>query len=258
MNGLDFAVMGILLLSMLLGLWRGLLYEVLSLLGWPIAIVLSKLSAGSIAPLLPIAQEEMRIATAYALVFIAALIVWGILARLIARLLKAIGSDWTDRAMGGLFGILVLSMLFGLWRGLINEVLSLLGWPIAFVLSRLSATGIARWLPIEQEEMRVTAAYALVFIAALIVWAIVSRLIAKLLKAIGSDWTDRVMGALFGVLRGMLVVLVLVWMAGLTHVPEQTFWRGSLTGKTLEDVALLTKAWLPDNIAQRIHYRMHR
>jgi membrane protein required for colicin V production len=151
-------------------------------------------------------------------------------------------------------GILLLSMLLGLWRGLIYEVLSLLGWPIAIVLSKLSATSIAPLLPIAQEEMRVTAAYALVFIAALIVWGIVTRLIAKLLKAIGSDWTDRAMGGLFGVMRGGLVVLVLVWLAGLTQVPEQAFWRGSLTGKTLEDVALLTKAWLPDSIAQRIHY----
>lgn len=153
-------------------------------------------------------------------------------------------------------GILLLSMLLGLWRGLLYEVLSLLGWPIAIVLSKLSAASIAPLLPIAQEEMRVTAAYALVFIAALIVWGIVARLIAKLLKAIGSDWTDRAMGGLFGVLRGGLVVIVLVWLAGLTHVPEQTFWRGSLTGKTLEDVALLTKAWLPDSIAQRIHYRI--
>jgi len=153
-------------------------------------------------------------------------------------------------------GILVLSLLVGLWRGLIYEVLSLLGWPIAFVLGRLSATSIAPLLPIAQEEMRVTAAYALVFIAVLIVWAIVARLIAKLLKAIGSDWTDRAMGGLFGVLRGGLVVLVLVWLAGLTHVPEQTFWRSSLMGKTLEDVAILTKAWLPDSMAQRIHYRI--
>jgi len=152
-------------------------------------------------------------------------------------------------------GILLLSMLLGLWRGLLYEVLSLLGWPIAFILSKLCAASVAPLIPIAQEEMRVTAAYALVFVAALITWGIVARLIAKLLKAIGSDWADRAMGGLFGVMRGVLVVLVLVWLAGLTHVPEQPFWRGSLTGKTLEDIALLTKAWLPDSIAQRIHYR---
>jgi len=152
-------------------------------------------------------------------------------------------------------GILLFSMLLGLWRGLLYEILSLLGWPIAIILSKLSAASVAPLIPIAQEEMRVTAAYALVFIAALIVWGIVARLIAKMLKAIGSDWADRAMGGLFGVMRGVLVVLVLVWLAGLTHVPEQPFWRGSLTGKTLEDVALLTKVWLPDSIARRIHYR---
>jgi len=152
-------------------------------------------------------------------------------------------------------GILLFSMLLGLWRGLLYEVLSLLGWPVAIILSKLFAASVAPLIPIAQEEMRVTAAYALVFVAALIVWGIVVRLIAKMLKAIGSDWADRAMGGLFGVMRGLLVVLVLVWLAGLTHVPEQPFWRGSLTCKTLEDVALLTKVWLPDSIAQRIHYR---
>jgi membrane protein required for colicin V production len=151
-------------------------------------------------------------------------------------------------------GILLLSMLLGLWRGLLYEILSLLGWPIAIILSKLSATSVAPLIPISQEEMRVTAAYALVFVVALIAWGIVARLIAKLLKAIGSDWADRAMGGLFGVMRGVLIVLVLVWMAGLTSVPEQPFWRGSLTGSTLEKIALPTKTWLPVSIAQRIHY----
>ena len=152
-------------------------------------------------------------------------------------------------------GILLLSMLLGLWRGLISEVLSLTGWPIAIVLSKLTAGSIATVLPIEQEEIRIAAAYALVFIAALVACGILARLIARMLKAIGSDWTDRAMGGLFGILRGGLVVLVMAWLAGLTHVPEQAFWRGSLTGRSLEDIALLTKSWLPSDIGHRIHYR---
>jgi membrane protein required for colicin V production len=154
-------------------------------------------------------------------------------------------------------GILLLSMLLGLWRGLLCEVLSVLGWPFAIVLSKLSAGSIAPLLPIEQEEMRIAIAYVLVFVVALIAWGILARLIARLLKAIGPDWADRAMGGLFGVLRGALLVLVLVWLAGLTHMPEQAFWRSSLTGRSLEDIALLTKSWLPDNIGQRIHYRIH-
>ena len=62
------------------------------------------------------------------------------------------------------------------------------------------------------------------------------------------------MGVSFGVLRGVLVILVLVWLAGLTHIPEQPFWRAAKTSRAAENVALLTKAWLPDDIARRIRY----
>jgi membrane protein required for colicin V production len=155
----------------------------------------------------------------------------------------------------GLIAIVLVSLSVGLWRGLLYEVLSLLGWPIAFVLSKLFAGSVAPLLPIAQEVWRITAAYALLFIVALIAWSILARLTSRLLKSAGVAWTDRLMGGLFGVLRGALVVLVLAWLAGMTQIPEQPYWRGALTSKTLEDIALLTKAWLPDGIAQRVHYR---
>lgn len=153
-------------------------------------------------------------------------------------------------------GILLLSLLLGLWRGLVHEVMALLGWPLAFVLSKLFAGNIAPLLPLKQEAARIAGSYVLVFIAVLIVWGVLARLLSKFLKAAGSGWLDSVLGGLFGVLRGVLVVLVLVWMAGLTSFFQQPFWRDALTSKTLEDAALLTKAWLPDSIAQNIHYRI--
>lgn len=160
--------------------------------------------------------------------------------------------------------ILLVSLLFGLWRGLVYEVLSLAGWPVAFVLSKLFAGGVVPMMPgpalsnIEgaQETMRITLAYAVVFVAALIVWGVLAWLLSKLVKAVGLGWLDRVLGGLFGVLRGGLVILVLVWLAGMTAAPEQPFWRNAWMSKTAEDVALLTKVWLPDSIAQRVHYRI--
>ncbi len=154
-------------------------------------------------------------------------------------------------------GILLLSALLGLWRGLIHELMAMLGWPLAFVLSKLFAGDIAPLLPLKQEAARVAGAYALVFIAALIGWAVLTTLLAKLLKAAGSGWSDKVLGGLFGVLRGGMLLLVLVWMVGLTNYFEQPFWRDALTTRTLENAALLTKSWLPDSIAQRIHYGIH-
>ena len=152
--------------------------------------------------------------------------------------------------------ILLVSLLFGLWRGLVYEVLSLAGWPVAFLLSRLFAGDVAPMMPGAQETMRVTLAYAVVFVAALIVWGALAWLLSRLVKAVGLGWLDRVLGGLFGVLRGGLVILVLVWLAGMTAVPDQPFWRDAQTSKTAEDVALLTKVWLPDNIAQRVRYRI--
>ena len=152
--------------------------------------------------------------------------------------------------------ILAVSLLFGLWRGLVYEVLSLAGWPVAFVLSKLFAGNVAPMMPGTQETMRITLAYAVVFVAALIMWGVLVWLLSRLVKAVGLGWLDRVLGGLFGVLRGGLVMLVLVWLAGMTAVPEQPFWRDARMSKTAEDAALLTKVWLPDNIAQRVRYRI--
>ncbi len=151
-------------------------------------------------------------------------------------------------------GILLLSLLLGVWRGLIYEVMALLGWPLAFVLSKLFAGHLAPLLPLHQETWRNAAAYVLVFIVVLIVWNVIARLLSKLLKAIGTGWLDRVMGGLFGLMRGALMVLVLVWLAGLTHFPARPVWHAAMLSDTLEHAALLTKAWLPYNLAQRIHY----
>src|SRR5574340_199633 len=150
--------------------------------------------------------------------------------------------------------ILLVSFLLGVWRGFIHEVLSLLGWPIALLVSNLYADGIARLIPVAQEALRLTVVYGLVFVTVLIVWGVLVMLLTKLLKAMGSGWPDRVLGGLFGVARGALVVLVLVWLSGMTDVPEQLFWRDAKLSKTAEDAALLAKSWLPDNIAQRVRY----
>jgi membrane protein required for colicin V production len=62
------------------------------------------------------------------------------------------------------------------------------------------------------------------------------------------------LGGLFGLVRGTLLLLVLVWMVGLTNYFQKPFWRDALTTGTLERAALLTRSWLPDSVAQRIHY----
>ncbi|MDX8385216.1 MAG: CvpA family protein [Gallionella sp.] len=155
-------------------------------------------------------------------------------------------------------GILLVSVLLGFWRGLIYEVMALLGWPIAFVASKLFAGELASRLPAMQEPIRVAASYAVMFIVVLFAWAILTRLITKLIKVVGAGWVDRVLGGLFGIIRGVFVVLILVWVVGLTNLSEHKHWREAITSRSLEAVALLTKSWLPDIVAQRIHYENRR
>lgn len=150
--------------------------------------------------------------------------------------------------------IFLVSLLLGLWRGFIHEVLSLLGWPIALLVSNLYADSIARLIPLTQDVLRLTVVYVVVFVLVLIAWSVLVMLLTKLLKAMGSGWPDRLLGGVFGMLRGGLVVLVLAWLAGMTAIPEQVFWREAKLSEPVEEVALLAKAWLPENIAQRVRY----
>ena len=162
-------------------------------------------------------------------------------------------------------GILLVSMLLGLWRGLIYEVMALLGWPLAFVLSRLFVDDLVETLPsmvgISEPSMvedisLAAASYVLAFVAVLIAWAMLTRFLSKLMKAAGGGWTDRIWGSIFGMLRGSMVVMVLVWLFGLTSLPDYPLWREAMLSKHLVSAAQMTKTWLPDVIAQHISYEI--
>lgn len=152
-------------------------------------------------------------------------------------------------------GIVALSVVVGLWRGAVYEVLSLLGWPLAYFASRYGAFKVAAVLPITTEATRNTVAYVLVFIAVLLVWAVIVWGLSKLIKAVGMGWLDSLLGGFFGVLRGAMLVLVLVWIAGMTQLPEHKMWREAKFSRDAEQVAMLAKFWLPDDLAKRIRYR---
>lgn len=153
-----------------------------------------------------------------------------------------------------LIGIVAVSVLVGLWRGAVYEVLSIIGWPLAFVVSRYVSPQLATVLPVSNEQTRLALTYVAVFIAVLLAWGMLVWLMSKLAKAIGLGLLDGVLGAVFGGVRGVLVVIALVWTAGMTHIPEQRFWREAQFSDAAESIALKTKLWLPDDIAQRIVY----
>ena len=106
MAALDWIFALVLLLSMVLGAWRGLVYEVLSLINWVVAFVLARMLALDAADLLPMsgASAAMRYATGFLLVFVLVLVAGGLLTVLIKKLTAAVGLSPIDRTLGAVFG----------------------------------------------------------------------------------------------------------------------------------------------------------
>lgn len=152
--------------------------------------------------------------------------------------------------------ITVWSVLLGWWRGFVYEVLSLLGWVIAYVVARWQAVNLATFMPaaLGVDAIKVTVAFALLFVGTLIISSIVVWMLSKLIKSIGLGWLDGLFGSMFGMLRGTLLVLMLVLLAGLTDLPKEPFWREAKLSKPLERMALASLIWLPDSVARHVHF----
>lgn len=154
-------------------------------------------------------------------------------------------------------GIVALSLLLGWWRGVVSEILALAAWVVAFVVARVGAAQVVAFVPerIREPDLRLIVAWIAVFVAVLLLFALARALLRLLLKAIGLGWLDRLLGAGFGIARGLLVVLTLVLLAGLTPLPRQDWWRQAQLAPPLETAVLAAKPWMPPPLARRIGYR---
>jgi len=160
---------------------------------------------------------------------------------------------WLDYAVIGVFGI---SIAWGLWRGLVREIVSLLGWLVAFLSANLFAGPLSAHLPdsIPTAELRAVAAFVAIFISALVVTTLLGVVLSHLVKAVGLGGLDRTLGALFGMARGILAIVAVALLAGLTSAPAQPWWQASLSGAVLVEAALAFKPWLPPTFAGRLRY----
>ena len=153
--------------------------------------------------------------------------------------------------------VIVLSVLLGWWRGLVHEILSLLSWITSYFVAKAWAAEFTPYMPavLESDSLRHATAYAAVFAATLILCGLAGWSLKSLARHFGLDWrTDGVPGAIFGLIRGLMLVLVLVLIAGLTKLPQTPFWQDALLSRPLQDVAFLAKDLLPEDMAKRIAY----
>jgi len=160
---------------------------------------------------------------------------------------------WFDYAVLVIVG---LSVLLAVFRGVVREIAALAGWAAALILSGLFAQQLAQWLPAALSPMlRTVVAYLVIFLGVLLLSGLAGVLLAKLFRAAGLGFTDRAVGALFGLVRGVLIVFVAVMLAGLTSLPREPFWRAAALSGLFETAVLAARPALPKDFAQRIRYR---
>jgi membrane protein required for colicin V production len=152
--------------------------------------------------------------------------------------------------------IVGLSILLSLIRGLVREVLALGAWVIAFLAANALASEAASWMPdaLLAEELRFLAGFLCVFVGVLITMSVLALLVSRLVKSAGLGVEDRLLGGVFGLARGLFVVMIIVLLAGLTSLPRQPVWRNAVLSDPLELFAGHIKAWLPADLAQRISF----
>lgn len=157
------------------------------------------------------------------------------------------------------YAVLVIagfSALLGVARGLTREVIALAGWVVAFVVAGAYGGDVAPLLTkqIPDESWRVLAAVVAVFFVVLVVMSMIALATSRLIKGAGLGLEDRVLGGIFGLGRGLLVVLTFVLLAGFTALPRQAVWKDAMLAAPLERLAVVAKQWLPQGWAKYITY----
>jgi membrane protein required for colicin V production len=146
-----------------------------------------------------------------------------------------------------ILGVVLVFAVIGIVRGFIREVLSLTSWILSFWVAFAFAEPAARIFEpyIDAPLLRLVAAFAALFVSALLLLTIISYLLHKLLAVSGIKGTDRVLGGMFGALKGLVIVAALMLFAQETVLPEEDWWRSSVLAGHFEPLVLVIRDLLP-------------
>ena len=160
---------------------------------------------------------------------------------------------WGDYCVIGLIG---LSALIGLSRGLIREVFSLVIWLTAISLGLLYNHKFSVYLEhaITWTEARLVVSFLVIFISVLLIGGMLVFLIEKLVTITGLGGTDGLAGLLFGVARGVLIVALLVLLAGVTSLPSEPWWKQSKLIPPFQSLALWLRTQIPSGLAAQVKF----
>jgi len=152
--------------------------------------------------------------------------------------------------------ILTCSVVISTLRGLVREILSLASWVASFVVANAYGETLAGWLPstIPGQSTRLIVAFIALFVATRLLMGLLSMALDALIKASGLALADRGLGGLFGLGRGLLLVLAAVLLCGMTSIPQQPFWRQAVFSPLAETAARTVKPYLPGEFARHVEF----
>nr|VFK20755.1 MAG: membrane protein required for colicin V production [Candidatus Kentron sp. LFY] len=161
--------------------------------------------------------------------------------------------NWADYVILAIIGI---SAMISISRGFMSEALSLLGWILAFWLAltfmNVLAMQLVPWISVPSVRLGISFV-ALLFVT-LLLTAMVNRLVSQLVIKTGLTGTDRVLGIIFGIVRGIVVVAICVLLAGLTALPRDPWWQDSLLMNHFQTIAIEIRGLLPPELAIYLTY----
>ena len=160
---------------------------------------------------------------------------------------------WVDYAI---IGLILISSVIGLLRGFVREAFSLVIWVVAIWVGLTFSREFSSFLNgmISYPSARIAAAFAVLFFVTLILGALVSYLLGELVKKTGLTGSDRFAGMIFGIARGLVVVSIVVMLAGLTPLPEDSWWRESLLIPPFQSLAVWLRDHIPSGMAGYVNY----
>jgi membrane protein required for colicin V production len=158
---------------------------------------------------------------------------------------------WVDLA---LLAVVAVSVLVGLWRGFVFEIVSLLGWLVAFVLANTCAPFVGDLIPADKlaGPVRFWIAYAAVFVLVLIMCTLLARVLRALISATPLSLLDRLLGGAFGVARGGVVLVVFAMLVTLSPFAHDAWWQESRGAHWLGQALGGLKPVLPQPLNTRI------
>lgn len=154
-----------------------------------------------------------------------------------------------------IIGIIMVSILIGVVRGFIKELISLVTWVVAIILAVMFTTPFAEHMTFSKTPfVRSLCAFILIFVSVVFVGAIINYLVGTLVRKTPFSAADRVLGSLFGVLRGIVFITILVLIGGWTQLPKAPWWQSSYFIPRVQVLSLWLKEQLPEEYAKTFNF----